>query len=147
VGKKKSDEGGDVGAGAGEEDVKDREDDEEQRQLVEDAGAEIEGEKKVKIDPKDEPKSNQERRTAKKAKKEKKAKKDKKEKKKWVRGGVAKNAAKPAPKKVRITELSPPVRNTQFNSLVFPKIDSYIGDPGKFMLFEYEFRSTKLPTA
>lgn len=119
--------------------------------MVDEAGAEIEGGKGVKIDPKDEPKENQERRTAKKTKKEKKKektdKKDEKEKKKWVRGGVAKNAAKPAPKKVRITELSPPVRNTQFNSLIFPKIDSYIGDPGKFMLFEYEFRSTKLPTA
>jgi hypothetical protein len=121
------------------------------RVLVEEAGKEIEGGKGVKVDREDEPKTNLERRAAKKAgkekKKEKTAKKDEKEKKKWVRGGVAKNAAKPAAKKVRITELSPPVRNTQFNSLVFPMIDSYIGDPGKFMLFEYEFRSTKLPTA
>merc|ERR1712151_1200646 len=49
--------------------------------------------------------------------------------------------------KKRHTTLRKPKRDTQNWAFAFPEIDSYVGNPGKYMLFEFNLRCTKLPDA
>lgn len=66
-------------------------------------------------------------------------------KKTVVKGGKTVTTVTKRVVKKRHTELRAPKRDTQTWSFVFPEIDSYIGNPGKLMLFEFNLRSTKLP--